>query len=395
MRIAFTGDILSYPAQNAKLYQKYGKYDYSSVLTPIKKLFSECDYVVGSLETPVSSCHDYSRNCIVFNTPESVLQTLKDIGVNLLTTANNHCLDRGIRGLVKTIDAIRKHGMEYTGTRKRRTDKNYFVIEISGKLIAFVSYTYDTNADANKVFLPKRKEWLVNLTKQQYRPPVVKMSCYNRAKRGLKKVISLFRKTHSNSESFEVYPGSIEDCVSPDHITNPNDRLYVENMKETIHNAKKEADIVFFLLHSGGQFNSTVGAYTSYLIDEGIEAGADYVICNHTHTILPVAKKGNVIVSYSLGNFMFTPNDGYYVSGVYADYSIILYLTIEDQQGAMVSFSIVKNVVCADGISRVYPVYELYQHNGSQQEIWDDVRIVLKRVGYNGIMEVKEEYELA
>jgi poly-gamma-glutamate synthesis protein (capsule biosynthesis protein) len=103
-------------------------------------------------------------------------------------------------------------------------------------------------------------------------------------------------------------------------------------MIETIIEAKKKADIVIMCLHSGGQFNSEVGPYTQHLFDIITNAGADAIICNHAHKILPVYKKDSCIIASALGNFSFAPGEGYWIDGVKAEYSSLLSFRIEDKK---------------------------------------------------------------
>jgi poly-gamma-glutamate synthesis protein (capsule biosynthesis protein) len=391
IKIGFTGDILSYPNQNKRIKQLYGEYDYSSVFKEIGPLFDKCDYVCGSLETPISSQHDYSKNEIVFNTPESFLYALKEIGMNLLTTANNHCLDRGISGLNNTIDSIIKTGLDYTGTRKSPAEKNYLIKTISGVRVAFVAFTYDTNADANNCCLDSNNDYAVNLTKKQWFPiTTAHKSVITVAKSVIRKLSGLIRPS-----VIKTYQNPVIDCVPQTEIKNPINTRYINLLKETIDKAKKEADFMFFLLHSGGQFNSDIGEYTNFLVDIIHDCGADAVICNHTHCVLPIKKGNDCVFAYSLGNFSFTPQEGYYIEGVLADYSIILYLTISDEKTIGTSFSIIKNIVCDDGISRVFPVYDLYSNASNleeKQRLNKDVKEMLERINYNGDFAVKQEY---
>lgn len=390
IKMGFTGDILSYPNQNKKLKQKFGDYDYSTVLQEVKPLFTDCDYVCGSLETPISSEHDYSKNEIVFNTPSSFLSALKEVGVDLLTTANNHCLDRGLSGLNNTIDAINKEGLDFTGTRKSPVEKNYLVKTIKGKRIAFVAFTYDTNADVNNCYLDATNDYVVNLTKKQWAP-----TSNNHSPKALVKAVvkGLYKLLRPNT--VQLSQKAVLDCASQADFDNPINARYLDNIKETIAKAKAESDFLVFLPHTGGQFNSEIGEYTNSLIKLISDCGADAIVCNHTHCVLPIKKENNQVIAYALGNFSFTPGEGYYVDGVFADYSTILYLTISDSNVLEASFSIVKNTIDKDGISIVHPVYDLYNKMTSSNEkegLYKDVIEVLKRVGYPGGQRLQKEY---
>ena len=104
-----------------------------------------------------------------------------------------------------------------------------------------------------------------------------------------------------------------------------------------VQEAKQVSDIVVLCLHAGGQFNSTVGRYTKHLYELAARAGANLIVGNHAHTILPAYMEGQCIVFPALGNFSFTPEEGYYVDNTYADYSLLLHVDVYN--GKIVSLS--------------------------------------------------------
>ena len=50
------------------------------------------------------------------NYPEEFLAAIKDSGIDLVTTANNHMLDMGYEGVLDTIDALNRYNIDYVGT---------------------------------------------------------------------------------------------------------------------------------------------------------------------------------------------------------------------------------------------------------------------------------------
>lgn len=317
MKIAFTGDILIYESQDKECLDKNGKRDYRPIFAQVKPLLDSADYVVGSLETTTAgAAAGYTHAATSFNTPDELLPALKWVGFDLLTTANNHCFDRGEVGLRRTIKKIVENGIEYTGTRLSDEDSNYLIKDFDGTKVAFLAYTYGTNSRSNSYIIPKGKEYLVNLTRPQDEP--IHRPLW---KRFAGKLLSIVRKPKAGG-------GIQEDCVSAVEVSNGRNVAYEAKMLDTIREAKQKTDIVIMCLHSGGQFNSKVGAYTQHLFDIIADAGADAIVCNHAHKILPIYKKGNCIIASALGNFSFAPGEGYYVDGVNAEYSCLLTLNI-------------------------------------------------------------------
>lgn len=393
MRIAFTGDILSYPSQD-KVANTIGSNSsingYVPYFEKVSHLFKDCDYVVGSLETTCSGVKmGYTRDYNSFNTPESILNALKLCGFDLLTTANNHCLDRGIEGLNNTIDNLINAGLDYTGTFKNSDSKPFLIKEIGGVRVAFVAYTYGTNSENNGHILNNDDQWRVNLFRRQI---VYRRSWY---KRLAKSLLSLFRRK-------EVFYGGIQqDCAPANEIENTLNDNYIDAFKRAIVSAKKEADVVFCLLHVGGQFNEHPGQYSKDIVQLASDCGADAIVCNHSHTVQQVSlNPKNKVCAWALGNFSFTPNEGYYVQNVYADYSIVLYCDINEntKQIEDVSFSVCKSVPANEGV-QVVPVYDLYQEQKDEEKVAlaKDLHKVVEKVAGHTVdekLDILSEYRI-
>lgn len=343
MKILFTGDILIYESQDKGCF-KDGKRDYSPIFAQVKPLLDDADYVVGSLETTLAGAKaGYTNASYSFNTPDELLPALKWAGFDMLTTANNHCFDRGFEGHARTIEMLEKNGFDYTGTRLSNDAPSYLLKDFDGTKMAFMAYTYGTNSEANGVFVPKGKEYLVNLTRQQ--DPIIHRPLWKRVAKAL---LSRLRKNKNTS-------GIIGDCVSASEINSGRNTAFESAMLETIKQAKQEADIVIMCLHSGGQFNSKVEDYTQHLFDIIVDAGADAIVCNHAHKILPVYKKGDCIIASALGNFSFAPGEGYWVDGVDADKSLLLTLEVNNHKIVGYSTAALRCVFNEQGLAITVP----------------------------------------
>ncbi len=345
MKITFTGDILIYESQDEGCLGKDGKHDYRPIFEQVKPLLDQSDYVVGSFETIVAGEKaGYTHAATSFNTPDEILNALKWTGVDLLTTANNHCFDRGEEGLRRTMTKIKENGLNFTGTRFSADEKPYYVKDFGGTKVAFIAYTYGTNSISNGFIIPNGKEYLVNLTRPQDRP--IHRPLW---KRVVVKILSMMRKPKANN-------GIKEDCVAAVEVENGRNIAYEKAMIETIKKAKRDADVVIMCLHSGGQFNSKVGLYTQHLFNIIADAGADAIVCNHAHTTLPIYKWSNCLIASALGNFSFAPCEGYWVEGVMADYSVLLTLDVTDKKIKDYNVDICKCVRNENGLAITIPV---------------------------------------
>lgn len=163
----------------------------------------------------------------------------------------------------------------------------------------------------------------------------------------------------------------------------PCDEYYDEKLRDKISRAKENSDIVIMYMHSGGQFNSHVGAYTKTLVRRLIDYGCDYVIGSHPHCVLNYEIYKGKFIAYSLGNFCYTPNYGYHYDGVYSDYSIVLsfYLDTEEKKLTKKTACVTKTVLEPNGNSVVWPVSLLVQKvsEKQKQQLKKDVEKVLCR----------------
>lgn len=345
MKITFTGDILIYESQDKGCLGKDGKRDYRPIFEQVKPLLDQSDYVVGSFETTTAGEKaGYTHAATSFNTPDKVLPAIKWAGIDLLTTANNHCFDRGEAGLRRTINKIVENGLEYTGTRLSADEPSCLIKDFEGTKIAFIAYTYGTNSKSNGFIVPMGKDYLVNLTRPQDEP--IHRPLWKRVAR---KLLSMVQKPKAGG-------GVQEDCVGAEEVTNGRNDLFENRMLDTIRGAKQEADIVIMCLHSGGQFNSKVSTYTQHLFDIIADAGADAIVCNHAHTTLPIYRRGDCLIASALGNFSFAPGEGYWVNGVKAEYSALLTLDIVDKKIAGYKVDVCKCIRDAKGLAITVPV---------------------------------------
>lgn len=82
-----------------------------------------------------------------FNYPPSILDDLKDSGIDILSTANNHSLDRGSKGVNLTIKALQDRNISYTGTK--HTDFKgvpwHTLTQVNDITIAWIACTHHAN----------------------------------------------------------------------------------------------------------------------------------------------------------------------------------------------------------------------------------------------------------
>ena len=91
-----------------------GTYDYTACFAKVKEQISKADLAIGNFEVTLGG----KPYCgyPTFSAPDEYLAAIKDAGFDLLLTANNHCLDKGKKGLERTILMLDSLRMTHIGT---------------------------------------------------------------------------------------------------------------------------------------------------------------------------------------------------------------------------------------------------------------------------------------
>lgn len=250
------GDSLCHNTQYWDAYNKEtGVYDFSYVYEDIMSYTKASDITIGSLETTFAGEDRGYSNYPTFNTPDSLAEALKNIGVDIISLAGNHALDYGYTGLCRTIDVLDNVGISHLGTYKTAEDQEKILVQnVKGLNIAFINYTYGTNG----IPLPSGKDYCVNL-------------------------------------------------IDKDLI------------KKQIEQAKSQnVDIIVACMHWGTEYRTTANSEQEELADFLFENGVDIILGNHPHVLEPMEKRiitlpdgteKEVFVVYALGNFTADQRD--------------------------------------------------------------------------------------
>jgi len=133
---------------NAAKREAKGKesYNYKPVFKYLKPYFSSADFAIINLEHTLAG--EPYTGYPQFSSPDESIFAISDAGFNLITTANNHSLDRGKQGLERTISVLDSMKLKHLGTYKDTAERNIqypLIIEKNGITIALLNYTYGTN----------------------------------------------------------------------------------------------------------------------------------------------------------------------------------------------------------------------------------------------------------
>ena len=161
IKMTAIGDIMCHNTQYNDAYLADSKtYDFSYVFTDIEKYINSADIAVGNLETTFAGKERGYSSYPRFNTPEQLATNLKKLGIDVVSTANNHCMDTNYSGLVSTLKYLDEAEIAHTGTNESEESQNKILIQdVKGIKIAFLSFTYGTNG----ISIPSDKKYAVNL----------------------------------------------------------------------------------------------------------------------------------------------------------------------------------------------------------------------------------------
>ncbi len=165
--LVFTGDILSHGPviQRASYNGSAGvAHDYTPMFADVQPLLEEADLAICHLETPVSSDNTALSGYPIFNAPQELPNNLKEVGYDGCSTASNHSMDKGAKGVKSTITQLQNANLGWAGmARTSEEQKTPSLYSPNGILIGHMSYTYSLNG----FVLPKDEPYLVNVIDEE------------------------------------------------------------------------------------------------------------------------------------------------------------------------------------------------------------------------------------
>lgn len=144
--LLFVGDLMQHSPQFMHARQPDGTFNYDICFEEVKPYIEAADIAIGNLEVTLGGPPYTGYPC--FSAPDDWLWAIKKTGFDVLTTSNNHCLDRGKRGLERTLTMTDSAGILTLGTYRNAEERQQrypLLVEQNGIRFAFITYTYDMN----------------------------------------------------------------------------------------------------------------------------------------------------------------------------------------------------------------------------------------------------------
>lgn len=140
LKLVVIGDVMMHSRQML--------YPMESFLEDLSPLLKGADIAVANMEFSLGG-KPYS-GYPAFSAPDSYASYVKDsLGVDVFLTANNHILDRGPKGLERTLGVYDSLQVRHCGSYRSKAEKNSsfpLILNAKGMRIALVNFTYGTNA---------------------------------------------------------------------------------------------------------------------------------------------------------------------------------------------------------------------------------------------------------
>ena len=209
----------------------------------IDSVFRSAQIVVGNLECPATKIVSPSYKRFIFRGEPEWLDTLKAHGFTHLNLANNHSIDQGRDGLMDTHQNILQAGMTPVGAGASMAEATQPILLADNP----------------------RKVWLI---------PSLRLAL----------------------ENYAYLPDK------PSVSQEPMDSLLtrIANLRRQDSNA-----IIIVTLHWGGEHTLRPVPRQRFDAHAIIHAGADILICHHTHTLQSIEEYKGCTIYYSIGNFIF------------------------------------------------------------------------------------------
>ena len=146
LTIAASGDLLIHQSvwRRALVYGGGRRYAFGPMFRAIRPSIARADLALCHLETPLSK--GPPRGYPSFRTPVALAAAIRRAGWDACSTASNHTLDDGQRGVNTTLAALDRAGVRHSGSyRSRAAARRPAILHANGVNVAFLAYTAVTN----------------------------------------------------------------------------------------------------------------------------------------------------------------------------------------------------------------------------------------------------------
>lgn len=271
--IRAVGDLMMHEEQLEAAARPGKGYDFYPQYAMIAESLSAADYTIANLETTVGLYSDnpYSGYPL-FNAPPELVEAVRDAGVDFVSLANNHILDRYYDGMMITIDSVEAAGLAYGGVNRSQAQKDApNIVEVNGIRLGMLCYTQSTNGMEDHSD-PRATEFGVNYT------------------------------------------------AGADYAAE------VQKLRDA------GADVVIAIMHWGREYRRDANSAEERISQSLINAGVDVILGSHPHVVQPAGMRETTLADgtphetflvYSMGNFNSGMVDEYANAGIIVEFTLV------------------------------------------------------------------------
>lgn len=260
-KVVNTGDVILHSTVLDGAKTTDGEYDFSAFFMQTQNYFKKADLATANLEITLGGTESGAYSGYpAFNSPDVLLDTIKNSGIGFLTTANNHCYDTGLFGLKRTVQQLRSKSIDFSGTKESDADPTYIIKDINGIKIGMVAYTYENTSAA-----------------------------------GQKSINGNIVKTEANN---------LINSFAYERI----DEFYTQ-AQSVISDMKNDgADAVVFYMHWGEEYQLSENTWQKSIAQKLCNMGVNVIVGSHPHVVQPISlihsedSQNTTVCLYSMGN---------------------------------------------------------------------------------------------
>jgi len=211
------------------------------------------DILAVNLECTIATTGTPEHKHYKLRAPPVTADALAMVGVDVAGQANNHSLDYGPDALAETRSLLADRGISVAGAGPDRASAHApVIIERNGLRIAFLAY------------------------------------------------VAAFSEVHGfNTKSWAAGPTTPGIAIARPSVIRAN-----------VTAALQDADLVVVLMHAGYEGFSTPSGLERRLDRAALDAGATLVVGAHPHVLQGYRLRGNHLIAYGMGNFVFDMTSG-------------------------------------------------------------------------------------
>lgn len=235
------------------------------------------DIAIANLEGALTDRGEPWPKGYNFRTPPRFASGLLDAGFDVVSLANNHAMDYGVQGLDDTFAALDGAGVRYIGAGDTSDEAATPAIfeAPNGLSVAFVACA--DSPDEGGGF--EIRDWAASA----------------------------------------ITPGLFICDDAP--------------LTAAITSARQQADFVVVVVHAGTEYSTVPDATQRRIAATVLGAGADAYVGHHAHVVQPVERRGNQLVAWGLGNFIFDLDEVDLANIPIPRVSLVLSITLTEGEG--------------------------------------------------------------